>query len=148
MISSFVISVLFVILTKQGLYTGSSASTLIITIAATTVCWVAAAYLAPQTDRATLIEFYRKVRPAGPGWTPIREAAGLSESELAKRGDSMPLALVGWVAGSMTIWSSLFTVGNFLYGRTLYALALGVVFVISGLVLLRVINQLWTNKDA
>lgn len=146
MISSFVISVLFVILTKQGIYTGSSASTLIITIAATTVCWVAAAYLAPQTDQATLIEFYRKVRPAGPGWAPIRQAAGLSASELAKVGDSMPLALVGWVAGSMTIWSSLFTVGNFLYGRTMYALGLGVVFLISGLVLLRVINQLWTAK--
>ena len=58
----------------------------------------------------------------------------------------VPLALVGWVAGSMTIWSSLFTVGNFLYGRTLYALGLGVVFLISGLVLLRVINQLWTAK--
>lgn len=148
MISSFLVSVLFAVLAKQGIYTGSSASNLILTIAATTVCWIAAAYLAPQTDRKTLIEFYRKVRPAGPGWAPIRAAAQLTPSELAQTGDSMPLALVGWVAGSMTIWASLFTVGNILYGRTTYALALGAVFVVSGLVLLHVINQLWTDKRA
>jgi solute:Na+ symporter, SSS family len=146
MLSSFLISVLFIVLEKQGVYATSSALRLVLTIAATTVCWVLAAYLAPQTDQATLIEFYRKVRPAGPGWAPVRQAAGLSASELAQTGDSIPLALVGWVAGSMTIWSSLFTVGNILYGRTGQALALGAVFVVSGLVLLRVINRLWTEK--
>ena len=49
----------------------------LLTILFTTVCWLAAAFLAPQTDRETLIEFYRKVRPFGPGWAPIRDEAGL-----------------------------------------------------------------------
>jgi hypothetical protein len=40
----------------------------------------------------------------------------------------------------------LFVVGNFLYGRWGYALALAMVFVISGLILLRVINTLWTAE--
>jgi hypothetical protein len=43
----------------------------------------------------------------------------------------------------MTIWASLFSVGNFLYGRTGPAMLLTVVFVVSGLVLLRVIRILW-----
>ena len=30
------------------------------------------------------------------------------------------------------IWSALFTVGNFLYGRTNYALILGGIFAVSG----------------
>jgi solute:Na+ symporter, SSS family len=55
--------------------------------------------------------------------------------------------LVGWVAGCAMIWSSLFTVGNFLYGRYTYALGLGAVFVISGLILLKVVNKLWTGKS-
>jgi hypothetical protein len=118
---------------------------LILTILATTICWVAAAFLAPQTSRETLIEFYRKVRPAGPGWTAIRDQAGLTPAELAQRGESMPLALVGWVAGSIVIWSSLFTVGNFLYGRTQVGLLLLGVFIISGTVLVRVINRLWSD---
>jgi hypothetical protein len=41
------------------------------------------------------------------------------------------------------IWSSLFAVGNFLYGRMEYAVGLLVVFLISGGVLLFVINRLW-----
>ncbi|HVG38478.1 MAG TPA: hypothetical protein VM870_04265, partial [Pyrinomonadaceae bacterium] len=147
MISSFGVSVIFLLLETQDIYSTSTATKLLVTIATTTVCWVLAAYLAPQTDRRTLIEFYRKVRPAGPGWETIRREAGISKEEAAQTGDSLPLALVGWVAGCTVIWSALFTVGNFLYGRTSYALALGAVFIVSGLVLLRIINKLWLHKD-
>src|SRR5262245_12213866 len=147
MISSFLVSAVFLILEKQGVYSTTSAMRLIITIAVTTACWLLAAYFAPQTDRKTLIEFYRKVRPAGPGWEAIRLEAGISKDEAAQTGESIPLALVGWVAGCAVIWSSLFTVGNFLYGRYNYALALGAVFAISGMILLRVINRLWTGKS-
>jgi SSS family solute:Na+ symporter len=147
MIVSFLVSVVFLVLEKQGVYSGASAMRLIITIAVTTACWLLAAYLAPQTDRKTLVEFYRKVRPAGPGWEAIRLEAGISKDEAEQTGDSLPLALIGWVAGCAVIWSSLFTVGNFLYGRYDYALGLGAVFVISGLILLKVINKLWTGKS-
>jgi Na+/proline symporter len=147
MISSFLVSAVFLILEKQGVYSTTSAMRLIITIAVTTACWLLASYFAPQTDRKTLIEFYRKVRPAGPGWEAIRREAGISKDEAAQTGESIPLALVGWVAGCAVIWSSLFTVGNFLYGRYNYALALGAVFVVSGIILLKVINRLWTVKS-
>jgi Na+/proline symporter len=147
MISSFLISILFMFLEKQDLYTTTSAMKLIITIAVTTVCWLAAAYLAPQTEEKTLVEFYRKVRPAGPGWEPVRKAAGIPEAEKESAGSSIPLALVGWVAGCTVIWSSLFTVGNFLYGSTGTALLLSGVFVVSGLVLLAVVNKLWSGKN-
>ncbi|HQR33349.1 MAG TPA: Na+:solute symporter [Blastocatellia bacterium] len=143
MISSFLVSIAFLILKKSGGEVPSTAKSLLITIGITTVCWVLAAYLAPQTDRKTLIDFYRKVRPSGPGWEPIRLAAGISKAEAAEAGESLPLALVGWLSGSITIWSSLFTVGNILYGRTSAALMMGAVFVVSGLTLLGVINKLW-----
>ena len=138
MISSFFIA-LFLQTTH---YSGSTK--LLITIATTTVSWVLAAFLAPQTDQQTLIAFYRKVRPAGPGWEPIRQAAGIAKTDVAE-GASMPLALVGWVAGCTTIWSALFTVGNFLYGRTSAALMLLVVFIVSGSALIAVINKLWSR---
>jgi len=41
------------------------------------------------------------------------------------------------------IWSSLFAIGNFLYGRTPLALTLTAVFVVSGTILLWVVNTLW-----
>jgi hypothetical protein len=109
---------------------------------------VATAYLGPQTDRAVLVDFYKKVRPFGPGWREVREAAGLGEDPGRTTGDNIPLALLGWVAGCATIWSSLFTVGNFLYGRTGPALACLAVFVVAGLVLVRVIGRLWQAPQA
>ena len=146
MISSFVVSVLFLILEKEQIFNTGSPQKLMITIAITTICWVLAAYLAPQTDRQTLIDFYTKVRPAGPGWEAIRRETGISKEEAVRTGDSMPMALIGWVSGCMVIWSALFTVGNILYGRWGNAAGLGLVFVISGLTLINVVNKLWDNR--
>jgi SSS family solute:Na+ symporter len=111
----------------------------------TTVCWLVAAYFGPQTNRQTLIDFYKKVHPLGPGWRPIRIAAGVSQAEAAAFAgyDNVPLSLVGWVTGSLLVWSSLFTVGNFLYGRTGYALALGAVAAVSGVTVIWVVRRLW-----
>jgi hypothetical protein len=95
-----------------------------------------------------LTRFYEKVRPFGPGWTAVRVRAGLGEDAARTAGDNIPLALVGWVAGCATIWSSLFTVGNFLYGRTGAALVCLAVFAVAGFVLLRVVGRLWVTPAA
>ncbi|HVQ39491.1 MAG TPA: sodium:solute symporter family protein [Pyrinomonadaceae bacterium] len=146
MVSSFLVSIIFLVLDKQHIYSVPTTQRLVLTVGITTFCWMLAAYLAPQTDRQTLVEFYRKVHPSGPGWERIRREAGLAKGAV-ERADNMPMALVGWVTGCMMIWSSLFTVGNFLYGRVGYGLAMLVVFVVSGSILLRVINQLWSTKS-
>ena len=144
MISSFVFSILILVLRKVGIFIPTHYA-LILTVAVTTISWILTAYLGPQTDRAKLISFYKKVRPAGPGWRAVRREAGISEAEAKGTGDSFPLALVGWVSGSLTIWSALFMVGNFLYGRLTYGFILLAVFVGSGLVLLKVMNRLWSK---
>ena len=55
----------------------------------------------------------------------------------------MGKATIGWVSGCIVIWSSLFSIGNFLYGRTQAAWILLGVFVISGATLLYIIKHLW-----
>jgi solute:Na+ symporter, SSS family len=144
MISSFGISVGFLLLHRGGVDIGTHRE-LLITVILTTVSWLAAAYLGPENDSHTLIEFYKKVRPFGPGWEPVRIKAGISRAEAAAeaRGANVPLALAGWSAGCAMIWSALFGVGNFLYGRTGYALALLAVFLVSGTIVTRVVNRLW-----
>ncbi len=141
MVSSFVVSVVLLVLEKNGWQIGTAAG-LLITIGFTTACWIVMAYMGPQTDPAALLNFYRKVRPFGPGWEPIRAKAGVLEEQV-DAGDNIPLALVGWVSGCTMIWSALFMVGNFLYGRMNYAIGLMVVFAISALVVLRVVQRLW-----
>jgi SSS family solute:Na+ symporter len=145
MVSSFAVSIVFFVLRKTG--NGLPfAQTVLISVAFTTICWLIAAYVTAPTSRERLIDFYRKVHPSGPGWRVIREAAGISEAEAARHSDPMGKATVGWIAGCATIWSSLFAIGNFLYGRTQLALILTAVFVVSGIVLLVVVNTLWDRK--
>jgi solute:Na+ symporter, SSS family len=137
MASSFAVSVGLLALKTQGIEF-STHSALLATVAITTACWVLTAYVGPQTDQAVLIEFYRKIRPAGPGWKPIRALAG---PRTADEGENMPLALVGWVAGCTAIWSALFAEGNFLYGRMPQALMLTAVFAVSTFVLVQVMRR-------
>jgi Na+/proline symporter len=138
MVSSFVVALSFLILKKNGLEVGFSQQ-LIFGVAVTTVCWIAAAYLTPQTDEKALIAFYEKVRPFGPGWNRIRAKSSAAVIE----GDNFPLALTGWIMGVTMIWSALFTVGNILYGRTTYALILGVIFAVSSFIVIQVVKRLW-----
>lgn len=145
MVSSFLVSVGLLVLRKSGTIVPTHYA-LMITIAVTTVCWVATAFLGPQTDRRTLVEFYKKVRPFGPGWKAVRAEAGITEASARGTHESMPLALVGWSTGVATIWSALFTVGNLLYGRWRYAALLGGIFLISGFILIKVVNRLWEAK--
>jgi hypothetical protein len=145
MISSFAVSIVLFVLGRNGVAISTHLA-LLITIAVTTICWVLTAFLAPPTDRRTLVEFYRKVKPFGPGWKSIRDEARLNEAEAAATHESIPLALLGWVSGCVLVWSALFAVGNYLYGRMPYALALTVAVVVSGLVLSAVIRRLWAGK--
>jgi SSS family solute:Na+ symporter len=144
MVSSFGMSLLFLILKKNGMAPGTYQQ-LLITIAVTTVLWVTTAYLGPQTRDDALVRFYHKVRPAGPGWQRIRVLAGITPAEAAADSEAaaFPMSLLGWFAGCITIWSALFTVGNLLYGRMDYFWVLLAVFVVSGAVLIRVVNRLW-----
>ena len=145
MVSSFVISLVFFAMRKAG-HGLPFAETVLYSVAFTTVCWVVTAFVSAPTDRDRLISFYRKVHPAGPGWRKIREEAGVTEAEAARHGDHMGLATLGWISGCLTIWSSLFAIGNFLYGRMQTAWLLTAVFVVSGWTLLYVINTLWDKK--
>lgn len=142
MVSSFVISIVLLILNKNGVELSTHIS-LIITITFTTICWVTTSYLSPQTDKQTLIEFYKKVRPFGPGWKAIKIEAGIKDNELEESKNNIPLGLLGWVSGCIMIWSALFTVGNFLYGRLELAFMLLTVFAVSTFVLVKVVRKVW-----
>ncbi|MGB7759334.1 MAG: sodium:solute symporter family protein [Bryobacteraceae bacterium] len=142
MASSFGISIVFLILIKSGIALGTTRQ-LLLTVACTTVCWLLTAYLGPRTNPDVLISFYRKVHPPGPGWKAVRALAGVGAEEAAEDAAHVPLALAGWFLGCTLIWSALFTVGNFLYGRTGYALFLLAIALASGSALVRVIQRIW-----
>jgi Na+/proline symporter len=137
MVSSFAIAVGFQIAARAGHPLPSHIS-LILTVAATTVVWVAVALLTRPTDRERLVRFYQLVRPAGPGWRAIRAEAGVGPSP-----DSLAQSLLAWVLGCAFVYAALFGVGSAVYGRAAPATMWLVVFVASGLGLWRVVPKLW-----
>jgi hypothetical protein len=68
---------------------------LLSTICFTTICWIAAAYLAPGTDEERLVDFYTKVRPSGPGWKRVRRTAEARAHIPEPSPDNLPLSLIG-----------------------------------------------------
>ncbi|HYN08864.1 MAG TPA: sodium:solute symporter family protein [Vicinamibacterales bacterium] len=145
MTSSLAVSIALLIMARSGVAMSSHAA-LLLTVAVTTVCWVATAYLGPPTDRSVLVNFYRSVRPFGPGWAAIRREAGVVSDDGAGA-ENVPRALLGWFAGCAAIWSALFTIGNALYGRWMQASVLMAVFVVSALALTQVLRRLWPERD-
>src|SRR5467141_2100472 len=74
MVSSFATSVVLLVLGRNGTHFGTHEA-LLITIAVTTIVWITVTLLTRPADRSKLLEFYRLVRPAGPGWESIRQEA-------------------------------------------------------------------------
>ena len=144
MTSSLIVSVGLLILARNGSPLSAHAG-LLVTVVITTICWVAAAYLGPETDRETLISFYRRVRPFGPGWAHIALAAG--DVDRTGDHDNIPRALLGWFSGCAAVWSGLFLIGSVLYGRWTNATLLAVVLVISGSTLIWVMRHIWPQTD-
>jgi len=141
MVTSFAVAAGFTILRATGTPVPSHV-VLLSGVVITTIAWILAALLTAPTARETLVSFYRLVRPAGPGWDPIRAEAGVGPSD-----DSLPQALLGWVLGITFVYSALFGTGSFLYGRTGPALVWLVAFVVSGVGLVRLLPRLWGSAE-
>ena len=139
MTSSFLVAAGFFAAAKMGHGVPAHIS-LLITVATTTVVWVTTAYLTRPTDRATLVSFYKLVRPAGPGWNSVRSEAGVAAAP-----DSLAQSLLGWVLGCVFVYAALFGTGSFLYGRMGPALVWLAAFLVSGFGLLRLVPKLWAG---
>ena len=141
MISSFLVALAFFVAAKQGHPVRPEIS-LIVTVAVTTVVWIGVTLVTAPTDRATLVAFYKLVRPAGPGWSAIR-----AEADALPSPDSLPQALLGWVLGCVFVYAALFGTGSFLYGRTAQGVMWLVFFLVSGVGLARLLPRLWTGPS-
>jgi Na+/proline symporter len=111
MVSSFLISIAFFVARQCGAEMPAHLSLAAI-VAVTTLVWLVVTYLTEPVNADTLVRFYRLVRPAGPGWMSIRDAAGLRASP-----DSLPQALLGWILGCLLVYSALFGTGYLIYGN-------------------------------
>ena len=89
---------------------------MIVTVAITTVVWLAVTFLTKPESTETLVSFYRRTAPSVTGWGPI--AALRSGYSAAPDGLSN---LIDWICGCVLIYGVLFGVGKILLQETLWA---------------------------
>jgi Na+/proline symporter len=94
---------------------------LIITVACSTVTWLAVTFLTAPESKQTLLAFYRRVRPSASLWAPIAREA----TDVVPVHDGLN-NLVDWLAGCVFVYMTLFGVGKIIFGATLE----GVVFLV------------------
>jgi solute:Na+ symporter, SSS family len=139
MVSSFVLAVGIFVAGRLGAPWRTEV-TLVATVAVTTVVWLAVAWWTPPTDRDVLRAFYRRVRPAGPGWRAIRRECG----DLAPL-DDLSQAALGWLGGTLCTYGALFGTGHYLLGHTGYAAAFFGLLVVGAVMMRRALTALWVQ---
>jgi len=119
-------------------------------VALTTLCWLAACYLAPATSDATLRGFVAKINPGGPGWNKVfrQAAAENAPIKVEHPAQSLPLGILTAVVACFAVYSVLLATGEIIYRR--YATgsvlgAFGVICFVVTAVLWRKINR---NENA
>ena len=100
------------------------ALTMLTTVAITTATWLVATFATAPEPEATLLSFYRRVRPAGPGWATVAARAGAAG---VRQEDALVPAFVNWLLGIVVVYSTLFAIGELLFANALAAVTLGIV---------------------
>lgn len=151
MIISFVLAVyLEVIHPYTGLAPLSVSTKLLLGVGITTVGWIAVTLLTRPVDKETLRNFYRLVRPGGPGWKKVvREAEeeGDSVEEDMVTGWDVPWGILCMFLGVVAVYSTLFATGQWIYGRYLMASLLTGIALFSAFLLMKAWTRLKTQPE-
>jgi Na+/proline symporter len=109
------------------------ARTILTTVAVTTIVWISVTFATKPEPIDTLVAFYRRVRPAGPGWTHVRAVAGLPAGSV----DELGPAAVNWLMGIAIVYSVLFMLRELLFGTGFRAAVFAAIALVSGIVVTR-----------
>jgi SSS family solute:Na+ symporter len=98
---------------------------ILLTVAITTIVWLATTFLtAPESDK-TLIGFYRRVRPSVFGWTPVARLA-----PDVKVSSDLGWNLLDWLCGCALVYGARFGIGKIIlkdYGTAFEFIAVAAV---------------------
>ena len=79
----------------------------------TTIIWLTVTFITPADDNETLINFYKKTKPGGPGWSFIKKLDNIDNEEEKW---IVPLGILCMIFGCLMVYSALFSTGYFIYG--------------------------------
>ena len=141
MISSFGLALILEFILPQYDITLSSESKLLTGVSITTLVWIITALLTKPSDEGVLIDFLKKVKPGGPGWSKVRAMAvakGIDVDEIEDQNWKVPYGIACMILGVILVYSFLFGTGHLLLQNATMGMIYLVVSVISGFALAKI----------
>lgn len=122
---------------------------LLIAVGGTTIIWLLATFLTKPEAKETLQKFYMLTSPGGPGWKKVVDEAALEGKNINEKEEGktweLPKQILMVFIGCVTIYSTLFSIGSIIYGRTIYSIIYLVVAVIGTFYIFRLLKTLRMN---
>ena len=91
-------------------------------------------FITPADDDETLVKFYNKTKPGGPGWNYVVDNNNIDEN---KAEWVIPKGILCMIIGCLAIYSALFSTGYFIYGEYDSAFLFLTATIISSILLFR-----------
>ena len=111
----------------------------------TTFVWVLVTFMTKPDDDQTLVKFYKKTKPGGPGWKRIKELAKLSKDENNSEW-IVPRGILCMILGCFAIYSALFSTGYFIYGEITYGIIFLTTTIIFSYILFNMSKKILSNE--
>ena len=111
----------------------------------TTFVWIVVTFMTKPDDDQTLIKFYKKTKPGGPGWKRIKELAKLSKDENNSEW-IVPRGILCMILGCFAIYSALFSTGYFIYGEITYGIIFLTTTIIFSYILFNMSKKILSNE--
>ena len=111
----------------------------------TTFVWVVVTFMTKPDDDETLVKFYKKTKPGGPGWKRIKDLAKLSESENNSEW-IVPRGILCMILGCFAIYSALFSTGYFIYGEITSGIIFLTTTIIFSYILFNISKKILSNE--
>ena len=121
----------FGFLTLRSFTTITFPETLLYLVPWTTVWWLAVTWLTPAEPIDQLVDFYRRVRPSGPGWGYVAAHAG------EPRPEGIGEQLLDWAAGCSLVYGIFFATGSLFFGSAAATIGWCILAAVAGACLRR-----------
>jgi SSS family solute:Na+ symporter len=111
----------------------------------TTFVWVVVTFMTKPDDDETLVKFYKKTKPGGPGWKRIKDLAKLNESKNNSEW-IVPRGILCMILGCFAIYSALFSTGYFIYGEIISGIIFLTTTIIFSYILFIISKKILSNE--
>lgn len=113
-------------------------TTLLILVPVCMAVWITVTLLTKPVEDEKLIEFYKRVRPAGRGWSRIRDLIGADAPQPV---GSVKKNLTSYLVGIVSVYAALFGIGRIVLGSWPVGVGLLVVSVAGGYFISRRLSE-------